>query len=332
MSRAVRSAWALLALVAGLCLAGCEFQQPLQELAHREIAPPRLPETQTGNTNTAAQPVTPYRGDTIRIASFNIQVFGTSKLGKPHVMEILANVVRRFDVVAIQEVRALDQTVVPRFVELVNAEGARYDCVIGPRLGRTSSKEQYAFLFDTSRIELDHGCIYTTEDRGDLLHREPLAARFRVRGVPPERAFTFTLVNIHTDPDETDTELDALADVFVAVQHDARGEDDVILLGDLNVDEYHLGRLGQLANVAPAISGTTTNTRRNRLYDNIVFQRRMTTEYAGHWGVLDLIDEFQLTEQAALEVSDHFPVWAEFSVYESGAVPSVAARPEPVVR
>ena len=150
--------------------------------------------------------------------------------------------------------------------------------------------------------------------------------------MPPEQAFTFTLVNIHTDPDETDTELDALADVFVAVQRDRSGEDDVILLGDLNVDEYHLGRLGQLPNVAPAISGTTTNTRRNRLYDNIVFHRGMTTEYAGHWGVLDLIDEFQLTEQAALEVSDHFPVWAEFSVYESGAVPGVAARPEPVVR
>ena len=332
MSRTVRSGWALLALVAGLCFAGCEFEQPPQELAQQELARQGLPETQTSNTNTAAQPVTPYRGDTIKIASFNIQVFGTSKLGKPHVMEILANVVRRFDVVAIQEVRALDQTVVPRFVERINAEGARYDYVIGPRLGRTTSKEQYAFLFDTARIEVDRGSLYTADDPQDLLHREPLAARFRVRGLPPEQAFTFTLVNIHTDPDETATELDALADVFVAVQQDGSGEDDVILLGDLNVDEYDLGRLGQLPNAAHAISGTTTNTRRDRMYDNIVFDRRMTTEYAGNSGVLDLINEFDLTEQAALEVSDHFPVWAEFSVYESGAVPGVAAPPEPVVR
>ncbi len=42
---------------------------------------------------------------------------------------------------------------------------------------------------------------------------------------------------VHTDPDETDTELDALDDVFAAVQRSGNGEDDVILLGDLNVDE-----------------------------------------------------------------------------------------------
>ena len=40
------------------------------------------------------------------IASFNIQVFGQSKLSKPQVVEILAQVARQFDIVAIQEVRA----------------------------------------------------------------------------------------------------------------------------------------------------------------------------------------------------------------------------------
>ncbi len=35
-----------------------------------------------------------------------------------------------------------------------------------------------------------------------------------------------------------------MADAFVAVQQ-AGNEDDVILLGDLNVDEHHFGRLGQ---------------------------------------------------------------------------------------
>jgi nicotinamidase-related amidase len=74
-------------------------------------------------------------------------------------------------------------------------------------------------------------------------------AHFRVRGISPEQAFTFTLADIHTDPDESDTELDALADVFVAVRQ-AGTEDDVILLGDLNVDEYHFGRLGQLPDIA----------------------------------------------------------------------------------
>ena len=63
----------------------------------------------------------------------------------------------------------------------------------------------------------------------------------------------------------------AIADVFMGVKRNGSGEDDVILLGDLNVDEYHLGRLGQLPNIGHAITGVTTNTRHDKMYDNIVF-------------------------------------------------------------
>ena len=242
-------------------------------------------------------------------------------------MQVLADVVRRFDVVAIQEVRSTDDTVVPQFVSLINATGVRYDFVIGPRLGRTNSKEQYAILFDTSRIEIDPSSVYTAADPQDLLHREPLVARFRPRGVPPNQAFTFSLVNIHTDPDETDSELDALAGVFTGVQGNGSGEDDVILLGDLNVDEYHLGNLGRLPGIGAVVSGVPTNTRRDKTYDNIVFDRRMTIEYTGRWGVLDLMQTFQLTEAQALEVSDHMPVWAEFSAYEGAIGPLARQSP-----
>jgi hypothetical protein len=55
------------------------------------------------------------------------------------------------------------------------------------------------------------------------------------------------------------------------------------------------------------------------MYDNIVFNRQAGSKYTGRSGVLDLQREFGLTEQAALEVSDHCPVWAEFSAIASGA-------------
>ena len=217
---------------------------------------PPVPTSQAPSLSPTASPLV----QTIKIATFNIQVFGTSKLQKTPVMQVLADVVRRFDVVAIQEVRSTDDTVVPQFVSLINATGVRYDFVIGPRLGRTNSKEQYAILFDTSRIEIDPSSVYTAADPQDLLHREPLVARFRPRVVPPNQAFTFSLVNIHTDPDETDSELDALAGVFTGVQGNGSGEDDVILLGDLNVDEYHLGNLGRLPGIGAVVAGVPTNT------------------------------------------------------------------------
>ena len=280
----------------------------------------------TAVSTTAASAVPARATDAIRIASFNIQVFGESKLQEPDVMEVLANVVRQFDVVAIQEVRAKSQDVLPRFVELINAGGAQYDYVIGPRLGRTSSKEQYAFVFDRATIEIDPRSLYTVEDPDDLLHREPFVAGFRARG-PPETAFTFTLINIHTDPDEVPQEMAALDDVYRAVQRDGRNEDDVILLGDLNADDQALGPLGAVSGIAWAISGTPTNTRGTKQYDNLLFHREATTEFTGQAGVLDLMREFNLSQTAALEVSDHLPVWAEFSTLENGRPGRIAIRP-----
>jgi len=318
--------WILVLLLA--CFTGCDAQQALQELAAKAkdaTAAPAAPVESLSANGVPAQPAP--AGETIRIASFNIQVFGTSKLKKPDVMDVLAKVVRRFDVVAIQEVRSKDQSVLPQFTALVNAEGARYDYVLGPRLGRTSSKEQYAILFDTARIEADRSSVYTAADPQDLLHREPMVARFRVLGLPAEQAFTFTLVDIHTDPDETTTELDALADVFLAVQGNGSGEDDVILLSDLNVDEYHLGKLGRLPGIAWVVSDVTTNTRRTKSYDNLVFNRQATAEYTGRWGVMNLMDEYRLSEAEAIRVSDHFPVWAEFGTREGRFGGPIATRP-----
>jgi len=265
-------------------------------------------------------------GNTVRVASFNIQVFGEKKMANPRVVSLLVEIVRQFDIVAIQEIRS-KQEILPRFVDQLNATGRHYDYVIGPRLGRTSSKEQYAFVYDTASIEIDRTALYTVSDPDDLLHREPLVGWFRVRGPAPQDAFTFSLVNIHTDPDETDRELDALADVFRAVRDDGRGEDDVIVLGDLNVDDNHLGRLGQLSNIDWCISGVPTNTRGKAQYDNIVFSRLATTEYTGRWGVFDMIRQFNLTVDEALEISDHMPVWAEFSLIEGGQSGRIATRP-----
>jgi endonuclease/exonuclease/phosphatase family metal-dependent hydrolase len=270
------------------------------------------------------QPVADY-GGTIKIASFNIQVFGRAKLSKPAAMKVLCDIVRRFDVVAIQEIRAREDDILPRFVQQINAGGRMYDYLIGPRLGRTSSKEQYAFVYDTATIEADRSALYTVVDTFDVLHREPLVGSFRVRGPPPNEAFTFTLVNVHTDPDEVPQEMEALAQVYRAVRNDGRGEDDVILLGDFNADENRFGALA--SNTTWVISGIATNTRGTELYDNIFFHRAATSEFTGLSGVVDLMRDYQLTLDAALEVSDHLPIWAEFSAIEGGQPGRIATRP-----
>lgn len=266
-------------------------------------------------------------GDAIRIASYNIQVFGTTKMGKPHVVDSLVKVVRHFDIVAIQEVRAKEDTVLPNFVAAINADGSRYDFVIGPRLGRTVSTEQYAYVFDTNRIEVDRNSVGTMSDPNDLLHREPLVARFRTRANSANAPFSFWMINCHTDPDEAKAEVNVLAGAFQAMLTARPDEDDVILVGDLNVSEQQLGQLSQVPGILYVVANTPTNTRRDKTYDNILFSRFTTTEYTGRWGVVDIQSVFGMTLDQALEVSDHYPIWAEFRAWESAPAANTALLP-----
>jgi len=269
-------------------------------------------------------------GETIRIATFNIQVFGDSKSNKPHVMEYLARVVRQYDVVAVQEICSANQDLVPRFVDLINAQGRDYDYVIGPRLGGPMDQEQYGFLFDKASLVVDRTQLYTIDDPDDLLRREPLVAHFRVRGPPEENAFTFTLANVRiaSDPSAAAREIDMLDKVFQSVLADGRKEDDVILLGDFNADHRHLGELGAVPGITWAVSGVPTDVQRTRQLDNLVFHKQATSEFTGRGGVFDFMRKYNLTRDEALEISDHLPVWAEFSIYEGGQPGRVATRPD----
>jgi endonuclease/exonuclease/phosphatase family metal-dependent hydrolase len=304
-----------------------------------------LPQDGGDSLSPAAPPLPPPSQNDrfIRIATFNIQVFGPAKAANGPVMAILADIVRQFDVVAVQEIRSSDQTLIERFVERINAPsngaaGRHYRYVLGPRLGRTSSKEQYAFLYDSTAIEIDPTSVYTLDDPEDLLHREPLVAQFRVRGPSAAEAFTFQLVNLHTDPDEAEMEVDALADAYRAVRQASSrggvGEDDVILLGDFNapgsypLDIRDLGRLGQISGMQAAVTLEPTNTRRDKLYDNLVFHTPSTVEFTGRAGVLSVMRRYNLTSEEELAVSDHLPVWAEFAIFEDGVAGRLATRPD----
>lgn len=309
-------------------------------------APPLQPPAVIG------QPQPPQAGQpTIRIASFNIQTWGDSKAQKPYVQETLAQIIAQFDVVAIQEIRTQDDYFLTNFLrDYVNRGNQRqYAFVIGQRLGRSTSTEQYAYLYNAATIEVNPQAVFTMQDPQDLLHREPFVAMFRTRGAPPQQAFTFMLVNIHTDPDLARKEIDVLADVYEAIRRMPIGEDDVILLGDLNTDvpssdayvqprsgrplePQDLGRLGQVAGIYPVIRNEATNTRGTKLYDNLIIHRGATTEFTGRGGVVDVQRMFNLSIDQALMVSDHRPVWAEFSVYESVVPGRVAQGPAAATR
>jgi deoxyribonuclease-1-like protein len=108
----------------------------------------------------------------------------------------------------------------------------------------------------------------------------------------------------------------------------------VILLGDVNVNEKHLGELGKISGLTYVVANTPTNTRGDAQYDNIFFHTTATPEFTGRGGVFDFARAYNLPIEkrdnalAAIDVSDHLPVWAEFSVYEGGQPGPLASRPQ----
>lgn len=253
---------------------------------------------------------------TLLIGSFNMQRLGPSKLGNSWVMDKFAAIIRRFDVIALQEITSKDQRTVPQLLEHVNADGSNYSYTISPRIGReaTGYYEQYAFVYDAKRVRSGDQFSYVVQDDDDVLHREPFVGRFET--ITTGQPFTFTLVNIHTDPGEIAYEIDVLADVYINVRQFEYPEDDVILLGDLNASPEQFQKLGQIPGFEPVIVGIPTNTRKNKIYDNIVFDRQAGREFTGRAGVLDMEQMFRVEMTDALRISDHMPIWAEFSITE----------------
>lgn len=281
--------------------------------------------------------------DRIRIATFNIQMFGKTKASKSLVMQRIAKVVSQFDVVAIQEVRGGDAEPIEKLVQLLQASGANYSATVSEPIGASNQVESYAYVFDQNKMGLIPGSAYLVRDDGERMSREPMVASFETRlGTASGQApFRFTLVNVHTAPSAVaanaiENEMDALDDVYLSVRsydYQNYGEEDCILLGDLNVNNSNLREMGQIRDVYSVAGDVATTTRRNKTYDHIMLNRVTTLEYTGQYGVLDLQDLFKISEDEALDISDHQPVWAEFSAYEAtGGVPVATASAPTIPR
>ena len=290
------------------------------------------PSATSGNNSNYSEFIPERSAQRILIGSFNLQRLGPSKLSKPWVMERYADVIRRFDVIAIQEITSKDQTTLPRLLEEINKQGGSYSFRISPPIGRAATGgyyEQYAYIFDTQRLK--NVANYVVLDERDMMHREPFVGRFQTVGGGGQ-PFGFTLINVHTDPDEIKYELDVLADVYRNVRQYEYPEDDVLLLGDLNQTPGKLQKLETIPAFTSLIVGMPTNTRKTKTLDNMLVDSQATSEFTGRAGTLDLESMFGINQEDALRISDHLPIWAEFSINEQSSAAAIAGARGPIVR
>jgi endonuclease/exonuclease/phosphatase family metal-dependent hydrolase len=249
------------------------------------------------------------------VASFNLQAFGPKKAADPFVLQTLAKIIGHFDVVAVQEVRDRSGLALEELRREVSAAGPEYGLVTGPRLGRSRSKEQYAFLYNRQTVT-SLGEPYTAPDPGDRLHREPLSARFSAR----RGTFTFVLVDAHLDPDDVGREMAALEDSLRDVRRRFPEENDFVLLGDLNADCSYFDAArprgpfkGEEYRWLIGDGADTTVKATDCAYDRIVVTALTAgKDFAGEAGTYDFGAALGLSREEAARVSDHFPVWARF--------------------
>lgn len=173
-------------------------------------------------------------GEPIRIASFNIKVFGQKKVGKADVMRVLSDIVRKYDIVAVQEIKDRKGEVPGLFLAAINDGTNAYGVLVSDRTGKEDddkhSREQYAYYYRTSTIAvLDEGVLYD-DSQSDHFQREPFVVRFATKS----GNFTFAMITIHTRPESAISEIGALGKVVEWSRQRYAGEDDYIVLRDFN--------------------------------------------------------------------------------------------------
>jgi endonuclease/exonuclease/phosphatase family metal-dependent hydrolase len=253
---------------------------------------------------------------TAKIAAFNIQVFGKTKSQKEDVMAVLTKIVREFDVVLIQEIRDADEQTIPSFVDEINQmEGPKYNFVMSPRLGRTTSKEAYAYVYNTETVQFIQGSDYVYDDVNDVFEREPYVASFKVG------SFDFVLVGIHVKPDDAFNEIGNLTFVVSSIQMSKPNEKDVIVMGDFNADGAYFDE-DDTSNLFKAsqynwliTNDMDTMVKTDYTYDRIVvLDTTLNREYeAGTAQVFYFDQVYGLNNQTFVgEISDHYPVFARY--------------------
>jgi len=248
------------------------------------------------------------------LATWNIQHLGQSKTDED--MVFMAEVLRDFDIVAIQEVVAKHPAGAQKVAQLadeLNRKGAKWDYRISNPTNSPSVyiSERYAFLWKTSKMDLV-GRAYLDKDLETQINREPYIAKFKLK----KENQTFFVVNVHsrTYKDQPELEIRHFKDYPSRLE-----SNHIILAGDFNLNEQHAvwdelyqqGFESAVKNARTTLKHTcNSGNYLSHPIDNIYFSKEFSRVSSG---VVDYIEHCENLE-AARKISDHLPVFLEFNL------------------
>uniref|UniRef100_A0A8C6U3B5 Deoxyribonuclease 1 like 4, tandem duplicate 1 n=1 Tax=Neogobius melanostomus TaxID=47308 RepID=A0A8C6U3B5_9GOBI len=238
----------------------------------------------------------------MKIASFNVQRFGLSKVSKPDALSTLVKVKSIIDNISGTSITVTN--IIDLCLRFCTTH--HYTIQLSARLGRSRYKEQLLFLYRDDVVTLIDSYQYEDNQINDedAFAREPYILHFKPHNTVLK---DIVLIPVHSTLRDSEKELDELYDVFMVVK-DKWKTNNIMILGDFNADGAYV-----------------TNREMNEI--------RIRSDRNFHWLIGDDVDttanttnehtypmtakpfnfhkEFSMTEEKALEVSDHYPVEVE---------------------
>lgn len=261
----------------------------------------------------------------LRLCTFNVQIFGISKMSDQSVVDVLINIFEDFDLCVMQEIRDSSESAFPELINQLNTNSKypnSFNGTAASRQGRSSSKEQYAFIWRTDKLNFNQ--IWEFQDTYDYFERPPAVGIFN----DIKTNYQINFLNIHTKPDDTISEINALINVFTEFSK-LFNTNEMILAGDMNADCTYLpaSKWGQVNTYLDqqfywevSTYANTTVADKNCAYDRVITTGKETVRivrdafvYKYNW-VLPNIDN-ELTKK----ISDHYPVGFNLYPLESKA-------------
>uniref|UniRef100_A0A8C2RNI5 Deoxyribonuclease n=1 Tax=Capra hircus TaxID=9925 RepID=A0A8C2RNI5_CAPHI len=236
----------------------------------------------------------------LKICSFNVRSFGESKKANCNAMDVIVKVIKRCDIILLMEIKDSNNRICPTLMEKLNGEKL------------VSVKQSYLY----------HD--YQAGD-ADVFSREPFVVWFQS---PYTAVKDFVIVPLHTTPETSVREIDELADVYTDVKRRWNAEN-FIFMGDFNAGcsyvpkkawkDIRLRTDPKFVWLIGDQEDTTVKKSTNCAYDRIVLRGQeivnSVVPQSNH--IFDFQKAYRLSEQKALDVSDHFPV--EFKLQSSRA-------------
>lgn len=246
-----------------------------------------------------------------KILSWNLENFGKSKSGDE--LNFIANTILNYDIIAIQEVVAGygGAQAIAELSRILNEKGSKWDYIVSnPTSGTSYKKERYAFIWKVKKIKLK-GNPWLEKKYHLEIDREPYFATFEI-----DRR-TITLVNFHAITKNKQPETEIKYFKFLPFEYPSLN---LVFIGDFNCPQSHsvfnplkkTGYISVLQNQKTSLKHKCKNNNcLSSEFDNI-FYKTNSLDYKNS-GIIPFYKTFNSLQEAR-KISDHIPIWFEFSL------------------